>query len=161
MEIIFAPWRYKYVSSGDAEDCVFCRIIGEENDDVNLVLARTSYHIVLLNRYPYTTGHLMIAPLAHLADPCEAKSEELAELMALSVRACAALREQYHPEGINIGMNIGRSAGAGVDKHYHMHVLPRWTGDTSFVTITGGARIIPEALDKTYKRLKDSLQKNV
>lgn len=103
----------------------------------------------------------MIAPLAHLADLSEAKSEELAELMMLSARACAALREQYHPEGINIGMNIGRSAGAGVDKHYHMHVLPRWTGDTSFVTITGGARIIPEALDKTYKRLKDSLQKNV
>ncbi len=160
MEIIFAPWRYQYVSSGNEEDCVFCRIIGEDKDGDNLVLARASYHIVLLNRYPYTTGHLMIAPLRHMADICDATSKELSEMMSLSADACAALREQYSPEGINIGMNIGRSAGAGVDKHYHMHVLPRWTGDTSFVTIMGGARVIPEALDITYERLRRSLKKD-
>jgi ATP adenylyltransferase len=157
MEIIFAPWRYKYVSTGSENECVFCRIIGQDDDEANLVLARTAKHILLLNRYPYTTGHMMIAPLRHLEDLSQAEPDELRELMELTSHACASLREQYAPDGINIGMNVGRAAGAGVEHHYHMHVLPRWTGDTSFVSITGDARIIPEDLKETLRRLKRSL----
>jgi ATP adenylyltransferase len=161
MDIIFAPWRYEYVSSGGEGDCVFCRIIKEDDEQANLVLTRTDKHIILLNRYPYTTGHLMIAPLRHLADIVLATSDELAELITLTKLTCAALRDRYAPDGINIGMNLGRAAGAGVEHHYHMHVVPRWSGDTNFITLTGDARIIPESLDETYKRLRSAFDAGI
>lgn len=155
MDIIFSPWRYEYVStSADGDDCVFCRIIASPRDPENRVLLRADHNIVVLNRYPYTTGHLMIAPLRHLPDPSEAAREELNEMTALSADSLRILRETYKPEGFNLGMNLGRVAGAGVERHFHMHVIPRWGGDTSFVTLTGGARIIPQNLDDSYKLLK-------
>jgi ATP adenylyltransferase len=155
VDIIFSPWRYEYVSAGaGGDDCVFCRIIASTQDQENLVIRRAEHNLVVLNRYPYTTGHLMIAPLRHLADPCEATPEELNEMTALSGEALRILRQVFNPEGFNLGMNIGRVAGAGVERHFHMHVVPRWGGDTSFVTLTGGARIIPQSLDDSYKLLK-------
>ena len=158
MDILYAPWRYEYVStSDDSEGCVFCRIIAQSDDKANFVLKRGSHNIAILNRYPYTAGHLMVAPLRHLDDPAKSSAEELAEMAALVNASTAALREQYSPQGFNIGMNIGRVSGAGVEHHYHVHVVPRWGGDTSFITITGEARVVPEGLESTWKRLEPLL----
>ena len=155
MEIIFTPWRYKYVSTSDeATDCVFCKIIESPDDSGNLVLSRSRHNLVVLNRYPYTSGHLMVAPLRHLSEPADARAEEIDEMMALSVKAMEILRRELRAEGFNVGMNVGRVAGAGVEHHYHMHVIPRWGGDTSFVTLTGDARVIPQKLDETFRLLQ-------
>jgi len=162
MDHLWSPWRYRYVSSGVHEPgCLFCRIAAESKDEENLVLLRAPRNFVLLNRFPYTSGHLMIAPYAHVATLEDADPVNLAEMMALTRRADAALRVAYKPEGLNLGMNIGRSAGAGVEGHIHMHVLPRWHGDVSFMTTLAETRVLPEELSETYARLKPLLATNV
>ena len=154
MDHLWSPWRYRYVSSAMKEEtCLFCRIAAESDDRANLVLLRAELNFVLLNRFPYTCGHLMIAPYAHVATLEDAAPAALAEMMSLARRAEAALRRAYKPDGLNMGINIGHSAGAGIANHIHMHVLPRWTGDVNFMTSVAETRVLPEDLETTYEKI--------
>ena len=158
MDRLWTPWRYRYVTSATPDDqCIFCRIAASSDDPGNYVVLRAERNFVLLNLYPYTNGHLMIAPYEHVPSLTEAHAETLAELMSLTVRAEKALRDIYRPGGLNLGMNLGQCAGAGVVGHIHMHVLPRWPGDASFMTAVGETRVLPEDLETTWKRLKEAL----
>lgn len=154
MEYISAPWREKYVKNAfKMKECIFCQILKQKNDSENFILYRGKDNFIILNRYPYTPGHLMIAPYEHL-DSCEKASKESShELMDLLKFSIQNLRQYYQPQGFNTGMNIGRSAGAGVADHYHLHVIPRWTGDSNFMPLIGQTKVILESLDKTYNRL--------
>lgn len=156
MEKLFSPWRLRYITSGRRRigSCVFCRALRAREDRKNLVLLRGRSNFVILNKYPYNNGHLMIVPAAHLPTLRDADTATLQEMMALVVRCEAALRAVYRPTGINLGMNLGRSAGAGIEGHYHLHMVPRWDGDTNFMTVVHGTRVIPESLDATYRRLR-------
>jgi len=159
MQRLFSPWRLRYVASEKRREagCVFCRAIRARDDRRHLVLARGRSHYVILNKYPYNNGHLMIVPMAHLATPAESRPDDLAEMMQLAVRCETALRTVYRPTGINLGMNLGRSAGAGIEGHYHLHLVPRWDGDTNFMTVVHGTRVIPESLATTFRRLRPLL----
>jgi ATP adenylyltransferase len=156
MEILWSPWRFRYVSEGvKAEDCIFCQVAAADpaGDREHLILCRGRRNFVLLNLFPYTTGHTMIAPYAHVANLSDLDAETLQEMMELAQRAHHALEMAYHPEGYNLGMNLGRCAGAGVADHIHLHLLPRWTGDSNFMTVVGETRVQPEALPSTYNKL--------
>lgn len=154
MERIWAPWRVTYISNAAAEDgCIFCRAGAADNDRERLVLARREHSLIMLNRYPYTCGHLMAAPLRHKSGMDDLDDDELLDLMHGVRQACAMLHEVAHPDGINIGMNVGKVAGAGVEEHLHIHIVPRWVGDTNFMTVVGDVRVIPEGLMETYDRL--------
>ena len=154
MDHLWTPWRSAYVSSANrVEGCLFCTKSSEDDDRKNYVVLRGELNFILLNQYPYTTGHLMIAPYAHVATLEESDPRALEELIRLGQRAEIALRSAYRPEGLNLGFNIGRCAGAGVPGHLHMHVLPRWNGDTNFMTTVGDTRVMPEDLDTTYAKL--------
>ena len=164
MDYLWSPWRYTYVSSmspadstSHRESCLFCRVASESDDARNYVVLRAERSFILLNRYPYTTGHLMIAPYAHVATLEEADAATLEEIMRLAQRAEKALRAVYRPSGLNLGFNIGESAGAGIAGHIHMHALPRWAGDTSFITTISETRVLPEALETTYEKLREAL----
>jgi ATP adenylyltransferase len=154
MDRLWTPWRFDYISSVDqATSCVFCRILSENRDPANFVLCRGKNVFVLLNLFPYTSGHLLIVANRHISFLNEANPDELQDLILMSRRCEDALRREYRPNGFNIGFNLGRAAGAGVEHHLHMHVLPRWVGDSNFVSIVGETRVIPEELPETYKRL--------
>ena len=158
MDRLWTPWRYRYVSTGvPGGSCIFCEKAASSDDRGNYVVLRAERNFAILNLYPYTSGHLMIAPYEHVATLGEAPQETLQEMMRLTTRAEQALRQLYNPDGLNIGMNIGQSAGAGVAGHIHMHVLPRWTGDGSFMTTVSETRVLPETLERTYERLKTAL----
>jgi len=160
MEKLFSPWRLRYITSGRRRDrgCVFCRAVRGRRDRDNLVLHRGRSNYVILNKYPYNNGHLMIVPFAHVPSLRNASPGTLREMMQLAVRCESALRVIYRPTGINLGMNLGRSAGAGIEKHVHLHVVPRWDGDTNFMSVVHGTRVIPESLQATYRRLRPLLQ---
>jgi len=153
MDLLWSPWRYRYVSQPPSGQCIFCLKAAEQNDPENYVLCRAPRNFILLNIYPYTNGHLMIAPYQHVATLAEADPATLEEMIRLARLAEASLRQVYRARGLNIGMNIGECAGAGVAGHIHMHVLPRWPGDVSFLTTVGETRVIPEDLATTYRRL--------
>ena len=155
MDRLWSPWRYRYVTRpASGEECIFCRAGSETDKDAeNFVVHRGRYNFVILNIYPYTSGHLMVAPFAHVSTLVEAPEEALAEMMQLTRLAERHLREVYRPDGLNIGMNIGKAAGAGVANHIHMHVLPRWSGDANFMTAVGETRVMPESLSITFERL--------
>ena len=160
MDHLWSPWRYRYVTKGDKPSgCVFCRMVAETNDAENLILMRGKYNFAVLNLYPYTNGHLMIVPYEHVATMGAARAEVLAEMMELTQRAEMALSAVYKPQGVNIGMNVGECAGAGVAGHIHMHVLPRWFGDANFMTVLGEARVHIEELTVTWNRLREALAK--
>ena len=154
MDYLWSPWRYQYVTTARAESkCIFCEYARSTNDRENLVVYRAKHNFILLNRFPYTTGHVMIAPYEHV-DSLEAPSPEtLEELMLLARETQRRLREIYQPSGLNLGMNLGESAGAGIADHIHMHVLPRWAGDTSFMTTVSETRVLPEDLGETWRKL--------
>jgi ATP adenylyltransferase len=158
MDFIWSPWRYAYMASAAAQDgprpCVFC--VGEDrsHDEERLILYRGVLNFIILNLFPYTSGHLMVAPYAHLNSPVNAGADQAAEMMELAKKSINALTNVYHPEGFNVGMNLGHVAGAGVRDHFHLHVVPRWAGDSNFMTITGETRVLPEELKTTYQRLK-------
>ncbi len=156
MEELFSPWRLRYVSSARRRNagCVFCHALKSRADRENLVLFRAASNFIILNKYPYNNGHLMIVPNSHHPSLQDATAAELEEMMRLAVRCEAALRAVYRPSGVNLGMNLGRSAGAGIEGHYHLHIVPRWDGDTNFMTVVHGTRVIPEALHVTYRRLR-------
>jgi ATP adenylyltransferase len=156
MDILWSPWRFRYVSEGvKAEGCVLCQLVeaGPTRDRENLILHRGRLNFVVLNRFPYTTGHTMIAPYAHVATLSALEAETLKEMTELARRVHAALESTYHPEGYNLGMNLGRCAGAGVADHLHLHLLPRWTGDSSFITVVGETRVQPEDLRTVYDKV--------
>ncbi len=154
MERIWAPWRMTYISNAPREDgCIFCRARDASDDRERLVLSRHKHALIMLNRYPYTCGHLMVVPLRHTADMDDLSDGELLDLMHGVRRACALLKAVATPQGFNIGMNLGKAAGAGVEEHLHVHVVPRWNGDTNFMSVTGDVRVIPEGLMEAYDRL--------
>jgi ATP adenylyltransferase len=154
MDRLWTPWRFDYIRSVDKEaTCVFCRIVAETCDKQNLVLFRGSHSYIVMNLYPYTSGHLLIVANRHIAFLSDATQEELGEIIKLGQHCETALRHEYHPQGYNMGFNLGRSAGAGVEHHLHMHVLPRWTGDSNFVSVVGETRVLPEELPHSYRRL--------
>jgi ATP adenylyltransferase len=160
MEKLFSPWRLRYITSvhDRARGCVFCAAARGRRDRENLVLVRGRDNFIILNKYPYNNGHLMIVPFAHVPTLAGASPEALGEMMGLAAVCEAALRTAYRPTGINFGMNLGRSAGAGIDRHLHLHVVPRWDGDTNFMSVVHGTRVLPESLQKTYRRLRPLLQ---
>ncbi len=157
MDFLWSPWRYRYVSSLPSSECLFCRVAAEQDDKSNFVLLRAERNLVMLNRFPYTSGHLMIAPYQHVATIEDTEEAVLGEMMTLARRAESALRRAYKPDGLNLGMNIGRSAGAGIAEHIHMHLLPRWHGDVNFMTTVAETRVLPEDLETTYAKLKPLL----
>jgi len=154
MDYVWSPWRYRYVSqAGPGEECIFCQAAAGP-DEEHYILHRGNRNFVILNRFPYTNGHLMIAPFEHVARLEEAAEATLAEMMSLARRAEKHLREIYRAQGLNVGMNLGHCAGAGVAGHIHMHVLPRWMGDANFMTVVGETRVLPEDLAVTYEKLR-------
>ncbi len=159
MDVLWSPWRYDYITGGgDAKPagCVFCGILNNSaSDEEKFILKRAEFNFVILNIYPYTTGHLMVLPYAHLTGPAAADKRTTDEMMDLVKTSQSALTDVYGPDGINLGMNLGKAAGAGVAGHYHMHVLPRWVGDVNFMTAIGQTRTLPETLPETYKKLRD------
>lgn len=157
MKNIWAPWRVEYIQSKKSGDCIFCQKSGENSDRQNYILFRGDRNFVILNAYPYNPGHLMVAPYRHLADLDELTNEELFEHFDLVRRATGALTSAYKPGGFNIGINLGRVAGAGVEGHIHTHIVPRWGGDTNFITVLADVKVIPQALDATYDQLKETM----
>ena len=152
---ITTPWRERYVrTAGRAKGCVLCDALKRRSDRAAYILYRGDAYFIILNKYPYTPGHLMIAPYRHTAAFERAAPAEAAEMAGLMQKAIRVLRARYRPDGFNAGMNLGRSAGAGVTGHYHLHVLPRWTGDSNFLPLIGGTRTLIEDLDTTYERLQ-------
>jgi ATP adenylyltransferase len=158
LDRLWSPWRSDYIASaGDADSsvCVFCKLRDEpDNDPTNFVVHRASHNFIVLNRYPYTSGHLLIVPYEHLGDLDMAAKATTDELMDLTKKCQTALREVYLPNGFNVGMNLGRAAGAGIAGHIHIHILPRWAGDTNFMTSVAEARVLPEDLSTTYEKLR-------
>ena len=158
MDYLWTPWRYRYVAEvKNQSGCVFCNAPAANRDEEWLIVQRAVKNFVILNRYPYTSGHVMIVPYAHTADFSGLERDTAAEMMLLSQRVQAAIEDVYHPDGFNLGMNLGRSAGAGIADHLHMHLLPRWTGDTNFMTTVGETRLEPEELSTTYTKLRQAL----
>ena len=157
MQRLWSPWRSKYIASGvdaQAEGCIFCRMAANPDQDAaNFVVHRGEHSFVVLNLYPYITGHLMIVPYLHTSEFDTLAKEISDEMMDLAKRSQTALRAVYSPSGFNLGMNLGSAAGAGIADHLHIHLLPRWTGDTNFMTTVGESRVIPEALEVTYEKL--------
>ena len=155
MERLWSPWRLAYVTGSVVEPkgCIFCDALAGD-DAAPLMLVRGTSSFVILNLYPYNNGHLMVVPNRHIASLAAATPEELTELMRLTRAAEMALTEAYRPQGLNVGMNIGRPAGAGVAEHMHIHVVPRWSGDTNFMSVVGSVRVMPEELGQTAERLR-------
>ncbi len=157
MEIKFTPWRMAYIQGADepAETgCVLCSRGRVDPQPTNLVLFRGAQCYILMNLYPYNTGHLMVVPYTHTAELIQLDAAIADELFGLVRQSVAILSAALAPHGFNIGMNLGRTAGAGIDEHLHMHIVPRWDGDTNFMPIVGGTKLIPEALDQTYAKLR-------
>jgi len=160
MTRLWTPWRSTYMNQKrDNSRCIFCDAAAGTADEQNLILYRGQLSFVLLNRYPYTSGHLMIAPYEHAARLNQVDEAATDEIMRLARRAERILEDAYRPDGLNLGMNLGEAAGAGIERHIHMHVLPRWKGDANFMTTVGDTRIIPEALDDTYRKLRSGFDK--
>lgn len=161
-EQLWAPWRHDYVASVDAPKpspggCIFVDLPGQDKDEENLILLRGKTAFVMLNRYPYTSGHLMVAPYKHTAEMSELDDAELLEINKLVAKCVGLLKRAYQPDGFNIGVNLGRPAGAGIPTHIHWHIVPRWSGDTNFMTAVGGVRVIPQSLESAYGQLRQLL----
>lgn len=153
-EHLWAPWRVEYIESKKPEGCILCDKPKENNDVENYILFRGKLNYVIMNRYPYNPGHLMVVPYRHIATPEDLNDEELCEHSQMVARVVKVLRGIYEPAGFNTGMNIGRVAGAGIDAHIHTHIVPRWNGDTNFMPAIGDARVVPQALAETYTKLQ-------
>jgi ATP adenylyltransferase len=160
MDYLWSPWRYQYmaqVTQGKQPDCFFCDAIQSNRDEETLIVYRGKQAFVILNRYPYTSGHVMIVPYAHVAALNLCEPGTLPEIMELAQRVENAFQREYKPDGMNLGMNLGRAAGAGVVGHIHLHALPRWIGDSNFMTVTAETRVHPEELATTYTKLRKAL----
>ncbi len=156
MKQLWAPWRLEYVQAADEQEgCIFCRA-ASGGDDEGFVVRRGEHAFVLLNRYPYASGHVMVAPYRHEGEFGELGTEEAVEIHRLAASALGALAETMRPQGFNLGWNLGRIAGAGVVDHVHLHVVPRWAGDTNFMPVLADVKVLPEALEATRRKLADS-----
>jgi len=154
MERLWSPWRLAYVTGSRSSGCVFCEAVSADAGGESLVLARGRVSYVILNLYPYNNGHLMVVPNRHVGSFADATPDELTELMRFTRDSEIALNEAYQPQGINVGVNIGRAAGAGILEHVHIHLVPRWIGDTNFMPVIGSVRVLPEDLGDSAKRLR-------
>ncbi len=156
-ERIWAPWRLEYIkdaSKDDEQECIFCTKPAEGDDEANLIVHRGERCFVILNLFPYTNGHLMVAPFEHVGSITDLGAETVAEIMSLAKRGMLALEDKYAPHGYNVGFNQGRVAGAGVEHHIHMHVVPRWGGDTNFMPVLADTRVMPQSLEQSYETLR-------
>jgi len=160
MDYLWTPWRYAYVSAAaKIEGCVFCELPKRSDEEV-FILHRAQHCFIILNAFPYTSGHVMIVPHAHLDRLQKLPSETAQEMMSLAQKTEGVLRAVYQPQGLNLGMNIGEAAGAGVAGHVHLHMLPRWNADSNFMTVTGETRVLPEDLKTTWTRLREAWSKS-
>ncbi len=155
MDRLWAPWRHGYVVNPEGEGCIFCMKPAEQKDEENFLLYRGKKVFVLMNIYPYNNGHLMVAPYRHTGDINELDSDELLEMMEVVQKCIRILKEKMHPDGFNIGINLGRVAGAGFENHLHIHIVPRWNGDTNFMPVLADTKVIPISLKEAYNLLKD------
>jgi ATP adenylyltransferase len=159
MKYLSAPWRWKFISQLWGEKkCIFCEALNLPAEK-SLVIYRGENFFVILNKYPYSTGHLMVVPVTHLKSPDLINGRDVAEMWDLMNRAISILREQFHPDGFNIGMNVGKSAGAGVDGHFHLHLVPRWSGDTNFMAVTGKTKVLSYDIQEISSLLRREFQK--
>ncbi len=159
MDYLWTPWRYAYITAGETPGaCIFCERQKVTDDRQALIVHRGSHCFVILNKFPYTSGHVMIVPYAHLDSLQKLPPDAAQEMMSLAQRMEGVLRELYRPDGINMGLNIGKAAGAGVAGHIHMHVLPRWVADANFMSVVGETRVLPEALETTWERMKKVME---
>ncbi len=160
MDYLWTPWRYAYITTASsASGCIFCELPNLGDDKQAHIVFRGRHCFIILNLFPYSPGHVMVVPFAHLDELQKLPTDAANEMMALSQRAETALRELYHPDGVNLGMNIGKAAGAGVAGHIHMHVLPRWVADANFMSVVGETRVLPESMETTYEKLSQVLNK--
>lgn len=153
MKTLWAPWRMEYIRNEKPAGCIFCLKDAGEKDLENLVLHRTPHSLIMLNRYPYSNGHLLVAPYRHVATLDGLSADEVLDLFELMKLSSAALNAAASPQGFNIGINLGKAAGAGVEEHLHVHIVPRWNGDTNFMSVIGDVRVMPENLMATYDAL--------
>jgi len=153
MKRIWAPWRVEYIRMEKPKGCILCDKPKESNDEANYILYRGKHNYVMLNAYPYNPGHLMVAPYRHLATPEDLTPEERNEHFAIVARSVKVLKSVFKSDGLNIGINLGRAAGAGIDDHFHTHIVPRWAGDTNFMPILADTKVVSEGLAETYKKL--------
>ena len=155
MNHLWSPWRMNYIMNHDKDaECIFCKVLQQEDGPDNLVIFRCRESFIILNRYPYTSGHLMVVPYAHSAALEELTASARSEIIELASQAVQVLRIVYKPDGFNLGMNVGEAAGAGVVSHVHLHVVPRWAGDTNFMSSLAQTRILPEGLEDSYRRIR-------
>ncbi len=155
MELIWAPWRIEYIQMEKPKGCILCDKPKQNNDEPNYILYRGEKNFVMLNAYPYNPGHLMIAPYRHTASLEELTDEELKEHFEIARRSTRILRQVFNPGGFNLGINLGRISGAGIDDHFHTHIVPRWQGDANFMPVIADVKVLPEALSEIYQKLKD------
>lgn len=158
---LWAPWRLEYIESADKQSsCIFCDFpaMGEAHDAQNLILHRSEHAFVILNAFPYSNGHLMVVPFRHTSTFEEFTDPELLDVMRLNRLSLSLLKSAFHPDGFNLGVNMGRAAGAGIEQHLHWHIVPRWSGDTNFMPVLADVRVIPQSLAVTYARLKVELR---
>jgi ATP adenylyltransferase len=160
MDYLWTPWRYAYISGAEkVSDCIFCTLPKLGDDAKARIVHRAQHCFIIINTFPYTTGHVMVVPYAHLDELQKLPAATAHEMIELTQKMEGVLRSLYKPDGINLGMNIGKAAGAGVAGHVHMHALPRWVADANFMTVVGESRILPESLDTTYQRITQALAK--
>jgi len=159
MDRLWAVWRIKYVeiASKGVSECIFCSLQGERDDDA-LIIHRSRHSYILMNRYPYNPGHLMVAPYRHVSSPDMLNEEEAIDLWNSLLTSINVIKRVMNPDGFNIGMNLGRVAGAGFEGHIHVHVVPRWNGDTNFMPVISDTKVLGEALESTYRRLKEAMK---
>jgi ATP adenylyltransferase len=151
---MWAPWRFGYVTGERPDDCVFCAKINSDEDAENHILHRGEHCVIMLNRYPYNSGHLMVVPNEHVGDICDLTADAADELWALTGVAVETVRRALKAQGINLGMNLGEAAGAGICDHIHMHIVPRWSGDTNYMTTVSQTRVVPQSLEDSYNQLR-------
>ncbi len=154
MKRLWAPWRIEYIKMPKSGECIFCKAASSNNDKENLVVYRSRYSFIILNRFPYNSGHLMIVPYRHIPHILDLNDDEILDMFRLMKISIKALDSLMKPEGYNIGVNIGEAAGAGIKDHFHIHVVPRWSGDTNFMPVIGDTKVIVEALESVYENLK-------
>ena len=155
---MWAPWRIGYVAGDRPDGCVFCDKIKADDDERNHVLYRGRFNVVMLNTYPYNSGHLMVVPVDHVCDLLDLGPEARAEMWELALLGSETLKRTLHAQGLNLGLNIGHAAGAGIQDHIHLHIVPRWNGDTNYMTACADTRVVPQSLDDSYRQLQPAMQ---
>lgn len=154
-DLLYAPWRLNYILSEKENTCIFCLAQDQKSDEKHLIVYRSTLCFVIMNMYPYNNGHLMVVPQRHIKELSELRQEELGDLFSTVALSERVIKKVYRPEGLNVGINLGKAAGAGVESHLHVHILPRWLGDANFMTTVGATRVIPESFERAYTVLKE------